>query len=109
MSRLKLFAVALVAAVVGTVPARVDGQAVRGGVIRGTVTNEADSTPVPNASVEARSSVNGHVFHAVTRENGQYVLENLPVEGTYVISVRRLGYGPASRANLIVILEQIVS
>src|SRR5262245_33489639 len=100
MSRLNLVAVALVAASVGMFPTRVDGQAVRGGAIRGAVLNAADSTPVPNASVEARNSSSGQVFRARAGTDGHYVLENLPVEGTYVMSVRMLGYGPASRPNL---------
>src|SRR5215475_7688787 len=108
MSRLTLFAAALFAAAAGTLPTRVDGQTVRGGAIRGTVTNAADSTPVPNASVEARNSSNGQVFRARAGMDGQYVMENLPVEGTYVVSVRMLGYGPASRADLTVLLGQSI-
>jgi TonB-linked SusC/RagA family outer membrane protein len=109
MSRRRLVAVTLFAAMVGTFPTRVDGQAVRGGAIHGTVTNAADSTPVTNATVEARNSSTGQVFRATSRADGQYVLENLPVEGTYVVSARMLGYGPASRANLSVVLGQILS
>src|SRR5262245_39231371 len=109
MSQLTLFAAALLAAATWTFPTRVDGQAVRGGAIRGTVTSVADSTPVTSASVEARNSSSGQVFRALTRENGQFVLENLPVEGTYVVSVRKLGYGPGSRANLTVRVGQILS
>jgi iron complex outermembrane receptor protein len=58
------------------------------GSIRGTVVSRADQHPIP----DARVSVAGANRAAVTNQNGEYVISDVPV-GTYRVQVRMIGFG----------------
>jgi protocatechuate 3,4-dioxygenase beta subunit len=65
-----------------------------GGAIAGSVYSEVDSTPLPRTHVFAfrMLSTNANLrHHAVTDENGNYTLGNLP-GGSYVLIAEKEGY-----------------
>lgn len=75
------------------------------GAVTGRVT-DASGTPVANAQVEIRNTATGARNGQVTRENGRFYLPNLDVGGGYVLTVRRIGFAPETRPNVVVSLSQ---
>lgn len=62
-------------------------------VIRGRVLDSASNSPVSRASVD----LDGTKLHVLTRDDGTFVLANVPVGG-HMLSIHRLGYKPVRRA-----------
>ena len=96
--------VAAVAAVVAAfLPARLAAQGVTTGAVSGTVT-DAQGKPVEGAQVQVISRETGFTAGANTRSTGYYFVQGLEI-GTYTVRVRRIGYQPAERANIVVSLS----
>lgn len=74
------------------------------GAVAGSVT-DSKKGPVGAAVIEVRNVSNGARASGTTRENGRYFITNLEV-GTYTVSVRRLGFAPETRENVVVSLTQ---
>jgi iron complex outermembrane receptor protein len=72
--------------------------AAQSGSISGRVTSAATGQALENAQVQAQL-VGGQAFGAVTSAQGTYRLSNLP-EGTYVVTVRLIGYEPRTFATI---------
>lgn len=67
----------------------------QGGTVRGRVTEAQTGTPLADVQVAIEA---GQVrLGAMTRENGEYSIVNVPV-GTHTVIVRRLGYALERRA-----------
>ncbi|MEQ8558337.1 MAG: TonB-dependent receptor [Henriciella sp.] len=86
MSNWKLYS-GVAAAIMATaaIVAPAEAQVTSSG-IRGTVTDEAGA-PVANADVVIRDDSTGIVRTTTTTSNGQFTIRNLPVGGTYAVSV----------------------
>jgi outer membrane receptor for ferrienterochelin and colicin len=74
------------------------------GAVTGTVT-DSKKGPIGAAVIEVRNVSNGSRTSGTSRENGRFFISNLEV-GTYAVSVRRLGFAPETRENIIVTLTQ---
>ena len=68
------------------------------GTITGTVSDPAGAV-VPGATVEAVNSATGVVFPAVSTNTGAYSIPELPI-GTYVVTVKRMGFKTYTHSNL---------
>lgn len=66
------------------------------GTITGTVT-DTGAIPISVAQV----GVEGTTLSAVTQENGRFTIRNVPA-GTHRVSVRRVGFNPHTRADVVV-------
>lgn len=75
--------------------------------VRGTIVDEAGQ-PVQGAAITLTNTRTGQRFQSVSRGDGRYNLENVAVGGPYTLQVRLLGYQPASRANIILTLGQVM-
>ncbi|MFN3414049.1 MAG: carboxypeptidase-like regulatory domain-containing protein, partial [Thermoanaerobaculum sp.] len=71
--------------------------------LSGKVSDE-QGLPLPGATVEAKNLASGFTFRAVTRENGSFLLANLP-PGKYEVTVTMSGMKPESQ-TLEVLLGQ---
>jgi ferric enterobactin receptor len=70
-----------------------------GGEVRGTVTDNTSSAPVPRATIAVRTKANASlVGGAVARDDGTFRIQGLR-PGTYYLRVTALGYGPLSTAE----------
>ncbi|UCD93979.1 MAG: TonB-dependent receptor [Candidatus Zixiibacteriota bacterium] len=65
------------------------------GKISGTVTNEETGEPLPGVAV----SIVGTKMGALTDENGEYFILNVPV-GTYTLKASLIGFAPVEVVNL---------
>src|SRR5262245_43052594 len=65
--------------------------------VRGRVTDAQSGTPLPGARVSLRSSTDTANVIDYTQDDGTFVIRARRA-GSYVLTVVRLGYGPASRA-----------
>lgn len=66
------------------------------GAVRGRVTDRKTGSPLAGATV----TVSGANLSAITRHDGSYHIENVPV-GSYEVSVRAIGYRPMTGNVLI--------
>ncbi len=82
---------AIVAALLPAVAAAQPGRLV------GQVTDQTSGAPIAGAQVTLRDTRLG----AVTPDNGRYLVAGVPA-GTYVVEVRRVGFLPVTRANVVV-------
>src|SRR5215467_743433 len=89
MSVRRLFATALVAAILGFGGGSVRGQTFRG-AINGTVTDPSGAI-VPGATVTARDKATGLEHATVTTSDGQFAIQDLPV-GAYKVTVTVAGF-----------------
>ena len=78
---------------------------VTSGSISGTVTDEAGA-PVGSAQVQATNLSTGFRAGALTRDDGRYLIPGLDVGAGYTVTVRRIGFAPATRENVRVSLGQ---
>lgn len=74
--------------------------------LAGKVSDE-QGLPLPGATVEAKNLASGFTFRAVTRENGTFLLANLP-PGKYEVTVSLSGMKPESQ-TLELLLGQTAS
>jgi len=102
--RRNIFVVILCLLMVPFLSAQVSRQ---NGVIKGTVA-EADGTPVPGATVTAKSPALIGVVTSVTTEEGLYRLINLP-PGVYTITAALTGFKTVIRPDIVVETGQTYS
>jgi hypothetical protein len=79
-------------------PAAVAGQSGAAGTISGVVVDSA-SLPIAQAIVEVRAASLATPRAALTDERGRFSIDALPA-GVYGVTVRRVGYGTATLADL---------
>ena len=102
-SRLRILATAF--ALVLCTSSLTMAQGVTTAAISGRVT-ERDGAPVANAQIQVRNRATGVSSGALSDENGRYLVQGLEVGGGYVVTVRRIGFGPATRENVSLNLGQ---
>ncbi|MHB0963725.1 MAG: TonB-dependent receptor [Gemmatimonadaceae bacterium] len=76
------------------------------GSVAGRVTDAAGA-PIEGAQVQVRSSATGATRGAATNADGRYRVPGLEVGAGYAVTVRRIGYTPATRENVNVSLGQV--
>ena len=74
--------------------------AAQSGAVSGRVTDADGGQPVEGATIRALTAMGSPVTQAITSDQGQYRLA-VPA-GTYTVSVRRIGYEPVDRRNVVV-------
>jgi hypothetical protein len=92
----------LLLAIVATVmpPTRpVSAQGVTGAALTGRVA-ASDGTAIPGAIVRLRNTSTGMGREALSRDDGRFHFENVPVGGPYELTVRALGYEPVRETGL---------
>lgn len=105
MRMMRWLTVALVAVGLTSVPAqRAAAQGNTTGAVTGQVT-DSKKAPIGAAVIDVRNVANGSRASGTTRDNGRFFISNLEV-GTYAVSVRRLGFAPETRENVVVTLTQ---
>ena len=82
-----------------------EAQGVTGGAVQGTVVG-ADTAPVPDATVLATNVATGERWRTVTRSDGRFVLDHLSVGGPFTVDVRAIGFSPARRTDIFMVLGQ---
>jgi hypothetical protein len=92
------FAVAVIAS--GRIQAQVTT-----GAISGTV-RDSSAGPIESAQVQVTNRATGLVRGVTTNSSGFYAIPGLEVGSTYSVSVRRIGYAPQTRDNVVVNLGQ---
>ncbi|HTR78162.1 MAG TPA: carboxypeptidase regulatory-like domain-containing protein [Gemmatimonadaceae bacterium] len=93
----------LVAAVCGTT--RLSAQGVTTAAISGVI-SDAQGHPIEDAQVLVLNRATGATAGATTHADGRYYVQGLEVGGLYRVSVRHIGYAPASRDSLSILLGQ---
>jgi hypothetical protein len=101
-----LAGVALAAFIAGTIPASAPAQGVTTGAIGGKVTDE-QGVGIAGVQISAVNRANGFSSTVTSRADGRYLIPNLEV-GTYDLTLRRLGFDPVRRRDLIVALSQVL-
>ncbi len=74
------------------------------GAIGGTITDEAGK-PVTDVQIRVTSTSTGFKMGTQSRGNGRYLIANLDV-GTYTVEMRRIGFAPITRENVVVTLGE---
>src|SRR5687767_13518108 len=86
-------------------PAVAFAQGITTGAIGGIVTDSA-GRPMEQVQIQVRNLGSGYTRGTFTRENGRYLVPALEVGGPYTVTVRRIGFEPVIRQNIIVSLSQ---
>jgi hypothetical protein len=89
-----------------TAVAPLGAQGVTTGAIAGTVTGDQNQ-PVEGVQVQIVNRATSFTTGALTRSTGAYYVQGLEPGGTYVVTVRRIGYAPQTRENVRVNLSQV--
>ncbi|HUX35109.1 MAG TPA: carboxypeptidase regulatory-like domain-containing protein [Gemmatimonadaceae bacterium] len=97
-----LLAVALACAA----PAALAAQGVTTGAIAGTITNDQHQ-PVEGAQVQVTNRTTGFASRVTTRADGRYTVPGLDVGSNFSVTVRRIGFQPQTRNNVVVVLSQV--
>jgi TonB-linked SusC/RagA family outer membrane protein len=84
--------VAIVSALLGTIPAGISAQTPQQGTLTGRVTDAPTGQPLANAQI----AVVGTNLGAQTNSDGQYTIRSIP-PGTFQIRALRVGYGEMRR------------
>ena len=100
-----LSAIVTLAVLMSAASISVSAQGVTTGAMSGTVT-DPNGNPIESVQIQVRSGRTGSTAGALTRSNGQYTVQGLEPDDQYSITVRRIGYQPATRNNLRVSLGQ---
>jgi hypothetical protein len=100
-----LSAIATLAVLMSAASISVSAQGVTTGAMSGTVT-DPNGNPIESVQIQVRSGRTGSTAGALTRSTGQYTVQGLEPDDQYSITVRRIGYQPATRNNLRVSLGQ---
>lgn len=95
-----LSAVAVIAVFVGG-SADAFAQGITTGAISGTVTGPGGQ-PIEGAQVQISNRSTGFTIGGISRSNGAYFIQGLEVGGPYSIVVRRIGFEPETRDNIMV-------
>jgi len=99
------FTVATALALVTGASARLLAQGVTTGAVSGTVTDPG-GVPIEGAQVQVRNSRTGASAGGITRGNGQFNIQGVEPDPGYSITVRRIGFEPLTRDNIVVSLGQ---
>jgi hypothetical protein len=86
-------------------PSTLRAQGVTTGAVAGTITDRSGK-PVEGAQVQIQNKSTGYVVGAMSRANGYFLVQSLEVGGPYTVRVRRIGYEPAERNDVMVTLSQ---
>ena len=86
-------------------PAVAAAQGTTTGAIGGIVTGDQNQ-PVEGAQVQVINRATGFSAGTLVRANGSYAVQGLEVASTYTVTVRRIGYQPQTRENVVVRLGQ---
>jgi Carboxypeptidase regulatory-like domain len=106
MSRIRpLIGVAAVLASLFLPIASASAQAVTTGGITGTIV-DADGKPVESAQVQLRNPLTGYNVGAVSRSNGNFLIQGVEPNSNYRITIRRIGYAPMTRDGIVITLGQ---
>ena len=100
-----LMTVATALALVTGASARLVAQGVTTGAVSGAVT-DANGNPIEGAQVQVRNQRTGASAGGITRGNGQFVIQGIEPDPGYSITVRRIGFEPLTRNNVLVSLGQ---
>ena len=100
-----LLTVATALALVTGASARLLAQGVTTGAVSGTVT-DASGAPIEGAQIQLKNSKTGFSAGAITRGNGQYSVQGVEPDVSYSVTVRRIGFQPATHDNVRVSLGQ---
>src|SRR4051812_541366 len=104
MLKTRLFlTVATALALVTGASARLLAQGVTTGAVSGTVTDPSGA-PVEGAQVQVKNSKTGYSAGGITRSNGQYSIQGIEPDNNYSVTVRRIGFQPATQDNIRVTL-----
>ena len=103
-TRLFITIVSALALVTGA-SARLVAQGVTTGAVSGTVTDPSGA-PIEGAQVQLRNSKTGFSAGTITRGNGQYSIQGVEPDFNYSVTVRRIGFQPATHDNVRVSLGQ---
>lgn len=96
----------LAVAVAFAAPSRLAAQGVTTGAIAGTITNDQHQ-PVEGAQVQVTNRTTGFASRVTTRADGRYTVPGLDVGSSYSVTVRRIGFQPQARNNVVVVLSQV--
>ena len=77
-----------------------------GGTITGTITDPAGAS-IAGATIDARNTDTGTVYHAVSTNTGNYTVSNVPV-GPYELDVTATGFKKFVRQNLTIQAAQVL-
>jgi hypothetical protein len=83
--------------------ARLLGQGVTTGAVTGTV-SDPSGAPVEGAQVQLKNTKTGFTAGGITRSNGQYSIQGIEPDNNYSVTVRRIGFQPATHDNIRVTL-----
>jgi outer membrane receptor for ferrienterochelin and colicin len=86
-------------------PVNAAAQGVTTGAVSGTVTDDAGQG-VEGVQVQLRNSRTGLNIGTITRATGLYVIQGVEPDANYSITVRRIGFTPLTRNNIVVSLGQ---
>lgn len=84
--------------------ASASAQGLTTGAIQGTITDNTGH-PLAGITVEVTDKTNGYTARATSRENGVYFVPGLNVGASYSVAVRRIGFAPQIRDNIVVELS----
>src|SRR5216110_241301 len=106
MLKTRLFLIIATAlALVTGASARLLDQGVTTGAVSGTVTDPSGA-PIEGAQVQLKNSKTGFSAGGITRSNGQYSIQGVEPDLNYSVTVRRIGFQPATHDNIRVTLGQ---
>jgi hypothetical protein len=83
----------------------VQAQGITTAAVQGAVTRE-DGSPIAEAHVEVTNSSTGQRWQLQTGARGRYFLESAIIGGPYRVTVRAVGFQPASRGGMYLSLGQ---
>lgn len=86
-------------------PVRASAQGVTTGAVSGTVTDDA-GRGVEGVQVQLRNARSGLNIGTVTRSTGYYVIQGVEPDANYTLTVRRIGFAPITRNNIVITLGQ---
>ncbi len=93
-------------ALVFVAPVALSAQGVTTGAIAGVITNDQHQ-PVEGAQVQVVNRLTGFASRVTTKTDGRYTVPGLDVGSNYSVTVRRLGFQPQTRDNVVVVLSQV--
>ncbi len=88
------------------IPAAATAQGVTTGAIAGTVTSDQHQ-PIEGVQVQVTNRTTGFSSRVTTRTDGRYTVPGLDVGNDYAVTIRRIGFQPQTRENVVVVLSQV--
>src|SRR5438105_3214906 len=100
-----LSGLAALALVMSAVATSARAQSVTTGAIGGTILDQ-NGQPIEGAQIQVRNNKTGTTAGGLSRSTGQYIIQGIEPDFDYGITVRRIGYIPATRNHFRVTLSQ---